>query len=208
MLHGSLPGEAMTPAYPFPLGEHRETPYLGGGRSRVLPRTDFFLGNGVITCSYEHVMSTTSPEQAVKSYSNDYTIYKPNQRGSGGAIRFSLNVQKAAMFIDAAAQSGEKQFDWDSKIIMKWGLSDIGAVLALLQHRTAEAKLFHKAEKSTSTFEMILREDPERAPYMLNISRREIDDTSVRKVSLPMTHPEAAILEVALRTAVSRIIGW
>lgn len=153
-------------------------------------------------------MNDTLPEQAIKTYSNDYAIYKPNPRGSGGAIRFSLNADKGAIFLDAAAQSGEKQFDWENKIIMKWGLSDIGAVLALLQGRTTEAKLFHKTEKATSTFELSLRDDPERAPYMLSISRQDIVDKSLRKVSIPMTHPEAAILEVALRIATSRIIGW
>ena len=91
---------------------------------------------------------------------------------------------------------------------MKWGLSDIGAVLALLQSRTSEAKLFHKTEKATSSFELALRDDPDRAPYMLSISRQEIADKSLRKVSIPITHPEAAILEVALRIATSRIMGW
>lgn len=153
-------------------------------------------------------MNATLPEQANKTYTNDYAIYKPNQRGSGGAIRFNLNADKGAIFLDAAAQSGEKQFDWDNKIIMKWGLSDIGVVLALLQGRTSEAKLFHKTEKATSTFELKPNEDPERAPYLLTISRQETADKSLRKVSLPVTHPEASILEVALRIATSRIIGW
>jgi hypothetical protein len=153
-------------------------------------------------------MNDALPEQAIKSYSNDYTIYKPNPRGSGGAIRFNLNADKGAMFLDAAPQSGEKQFDWENKIIMKWGLSDIGVVLALLQNRTADAKLFHKTEKATSTFELTLRNEPDRAPYMLSISRQETADKSLRKVSIPMTQPEAAILEVALRIATSRIIGW
>ncbi|MFN9664630.1 MAG: hypothetical protein ACK57I_14035 [Akkermansiaceae bacterium] len=112
------------------------------------------------------------------------------------------------MFLDAAPQSGEKQFDWENKIIMKWGLSDIGAVLALLQNRTTEAKLFHKTEKATSTFELALRDEPDRAPYMLSISRQEISDKSLRKVSIPVTQAEAALLEVALRIATSRIIGW
>jgi hypothetical protein len=153
-------------------------------------------------------MNATLPEQANKTYTNDYAIYKPNQRGSGGAIRFNLNADKGAIFLDAASQSGEKQFDWDNKIIMKWGLSDIGSVLALLQNRTTEAKLFHKTEKATSTFELTLRDEPDRAPYMLYVSRQEIADKALRKVSIPMTHPEAAILEVALRIATSRIIGW
>ena len=169
---------------------------------------DFILVMKGNICSFEHTMNDTLPEQAIKTYSNDYAIYKPNQRGNGGAIRFNLNADKGAIFLDAAAQSGEKQFDWENKIIMKWGLSDIGAVLALLQNRTSEAKLFHKTEKATSSFELALRDDPDRAPYMLSISRQEIADKSLRKVSIPITHPEAAVLEVALRIATSRIMGW
>ena len=33
-------------------------------------------------------------------------------------------------------------------------------------------------------------------------------DKSVRKVAIPVTHGEAAVLEATLRTAVSRLIGW
>jgi hypothetical protein len=43
---------------------------------------------------------------------------------------------------------------------------------------------------------------------MLSISRQEISDKSLRKVSIPVTQAEAALLEVALRIATSRIIGW
>lgn len=68
---------------------------------------------------------TTYPEttktETTKAYPNGYAIYKPNQRGTGGVVRFNLNAEKGAVFVEAAAQSGEKQFDWDSKIIMKWG---------------------------------------------------------------------------------------
>lgn len=150
---------------------------------------------------------TTHPETA-KTYSNGYTIYKPNQRGTGGAVRFNLNAEKGAIFIEAAAQSGERQFDWDSKIIMKWGLSDIGAALATLQGRIPQAKLFHKTDKASSAFELTYRDDPERAPYSLMISRQEETDKSLRKVAIPLTHAESAILEAALRTATDRILGW
>lgn len=153
-------------------------------------------------------MNETIIPENVKSYSNSYTVYKPNQRGTGAAVRFNLNAEKGAVFVEAAAQSGEKQFDWDAKIIMKWGLSDIGAVLVTLQSRTPQAKLFHKTEKASSACELTFRDDPERAPYALMISRQEEADKSLRKVSIPLTHAEAAILETALRTAVERILGW
>jgi len=138
----------------------------------------------------------------------DYAIYKPNSRGSGGVIRFGLNRAKAAVFLDAAAQSGEKQFDWDQKIIMKWGLSDLGAALAVLQGRTTEAKLFHQSEKANSAFELSLRDDPDRAPFLMSLSRQDAADKSLRKVTIPVSHAEAAVLETALRTAVTRILGW
>ena len=33
-------------------------------------------------------------------------------------------------------------------------------------------------------------------------------DKTVRKVTIPLSHGEAAVLEAALRTAVTRILGW
>jgi hypothetical protein len=138
----------------------------------------------------------------------DYAIYKPNSRGSGGVIRFGLNRGKAAVFVDAAAQSGERQFDWENKITMKWGLSDLGPVLATLQGRQTEAKLFHQSEKANSAFEITLREDPERAPYLMSLSRQDSTDKSLRKVAIPLTHGEAAVLETALRAAITRLLKW
>ena len=139
---------------------------------------------------------------------SEYAIYKPNSRGSGGVVRFGLNKVKACMFVDAAAQSGEKQFDWENKITMKWGLSDIGSALAALQGRVPQAKLFHQSEKANSTFELTFQDDPERAPYLLSISRQLTADKTVRKVTIPLSQGEAAVLETALRTAVTRILGW
>jgi hypothetical protein len=135
-------------------------------------------------------------------------IYKPNSRGTGGVVRFGLNVAKASLFVDAANQSGEKQFDWENKITMKWGLSDIGTVIALLQGRIPQAKLFHQSERANSAFELTRRDDPERAPYLLGISRQETADKSLRKITIPLSHGEAALLETALQRAAVRLLNW
>ncbi|MCX6877063.1 MAG: hypothetical protein NTW21_25120 [Verrucomicrobia bacterium] len=152
--------------------------------------------------------TTSTPTTPTTERAADYTIYKPNSRGNGGVVRFGLNLAKAALFVDAANQAGEKQFDWENKFTMKWGLADVGPVLATLQGRQPQAKLFHQSEKGNSAFELTLREDPERAPYLLSISRQDASDKSVRKVSIPLTHGEAAVLEAALRTVVARLVGW
>lgn len=138
----------------------------------------------------------------------DYAIYKPTSRGSGGVVRFSLNRAKGCVFVDAASQSGEKQFDWENKITMKWGLSDLGSALATLQGRMPQTKLFHQSEKANSAFELTFRDDPERAPYFLSISRQDASDKSLRKVMISVTHSEAAVLETALRAAITRLLKW
>ena len=138
----------------------------------------------------------------------EYAIYKANSRGTGGVVRFGLNRAKACIFVDAANQSGDKQFDWENKITMKWGLPDLGMVLAALQGRVPQAKLFHQSERANSACELTHQDDPERAPYLLSISRQDSTDKSVRKLTIPLSHGEAAVLEAALRTAVTRLLGW
>jgi len=162
------------------------------------------------TTFHPNPSSAMSPREAAPAFERtpDYSIYKPNNRGTGGVIRFGLNHVKAAVFVDAAAQSGEKQFDWAQKITMKWGLADLGAALAVLQGRLPEAKLFHQTEHASSAFELVLRDDPNRAPLLMSLSRQEAADKSLRKVTIPVSHAEAALLETALRNAVTSLIGW
>jgi hypothetical protein len=71
-----------------------------------------------------------------------------------------------------------------------------------------QAKLFHKTDYANSAFELVSRDDPENAPYIMSISRQEAADKSLRKVSIPITHAEVAVLETVLKTAVARLIGW
>ena len=137
-----------------------------------------------------------------------YALYKPNSRGTGGVVRFGLNRERAAVFVDGANQSGEKQFDWERKITMKWGVADLGAVLAVLERRLPEAKLFHQTEKSNSAFELTTQEGGDRAPYFVALSRQDTATKQVQKVSVPMSQAEAAVLETALKTAVARLLGW
>ena len=155
-----------------------------------------------------HPAADPAQRPAGLSRTPDYSIYKPNHRGNGGVFRFSLSKAKAAVFVEAANQSGEKQFDWDQKIIMKWGLSDLGAVLAVLQGKQDQAKLFHQSEKANSACDFLRRTEPERAPYFITLSRQDAAEKGLRKVMIPLSHSEAAILEIALRNAVSRILGW
>ncbi len=91
---------------------------------------------------------------------------------------------------------------------MKCGLADLGTIAAVLQGRQVQGKLFHQSEKANSAFDLTLRDDAERAPYLLTISRQDSATKAVRKVSIPLSHGEAAVLENVIRIAISRLIGW
>ncbi|MFA6563639.1 MAG: hypothetical protein WCV00_17175 [Verrucomicrobiia bacterium] len=151
---------------------------------------------------------STTDKARSKDRLPEYAIYKPNARGSGGVVRFELNREKGAVFVDGANQSGEKQFDWEKKITMKWGLHDLGAVLAVLERRALDAKLFHKTEKFNSAFELASQDSPDRAPYFIHMSHQDAATKQVKKVGIPLTHGEAAVLETLLKTAVARLMGW
>jgi hypothetical protein len=150
----------------------------------------------------------TTKAAAAKPRSPEYTLYKPNARGTGGVVRFELNRQRGAVFVDGANQAGEKQFDWEKKITMKWGVPDLGAVLAVLERRAPQAKLFHQTEKSNSAFELVTQESGDRAPYFIHLSRQDAASKQVQRVSVPVSHSEAAVLETALKTAVARLLSW
>ncbi len=93
------------------------------------------------------------------------------------------------------------------KFTMKWSLADLGAALATLQGREPQVIFSHWSEKANGAFELAHRDDAQRAPYMMRMSRRDEAAKAVRKVAIPVSHAEAAVLEAALQTAVVRVLG-
>ncbi len=91
---------------------------------------------------------------------------------------------------------------------MKWGLSDLGAALAVLEGRMPQAKLFHQTDKSNSAFELSAQQGADRSPYFIQLSKQDTSTKQVQKVSVPLLHGEAAVFETALKTAVARLLGW
>lgn len=158
--------------------------------------------------SVQTTQATNKPATNKPSFDPQYAIYKPNSRGTGGVIRLGLSQAKSCVFLEAANQSGERQFDWENKIIMKWGLPDLGSVLALLQGRTTEAKLFHRTEKADTSMLFNRQTEQDRAPYLLSITRKSNADGSSQKSTIPLTQSEAAILQTILTSAITRILEW
>jgi len=151
---------------------------------------------------------TMPTDTASRQPRSEFAIYKPTRSGSGGVIRLSLAREKRAVFVEAAFQKGEKSFDWQQKVTMKWGMTDLGEVLAVLERRQEEAKLFHKTEKHSTACHIRHQSDQNRNNYFVQISRQVLDSKSVTKVALPISQGEAAVVATLLRAAVVCLAGW
>ena len=150
------------------------------------------------------------PRAGQRKFHGQYAIYKPAKSGKGGVLRFELNPDTPAVFVEAAHQeAGElRRFDWSKKIVMKWGLSDLGEALAVLEKRTSEAKLFHQTEKGNTAFE--IRYQAERQPpnFFVTISKQEAETRDVDRLGVSVSAGEAAVLSALLRHAAVVLAGW
>jgi hypothetical protein len=139
-----------------------------------------------------------------------YAIYKPLRSGKGGVLRFELNPQTPAVFVTAARQipGEQRRFDWENKVVMKWGLSDIGEILAALERRQDGAKLFHSTDKAKTAFELKRQEDRNPPNFFASMSRRKPDANDAEWLGVAVTQGEAAVLCALLGYAALVLSSW
>ena len=140
-----------------------------------------------------------------------FNVYKPNREGKGAAVQFDLNAGKQAVFLEAAAQEGEG-FNWRDKIVVKLSDVDLGKVLAVLNGRSGQAKIFHDPSKREGYVGGALNTTVEllkgsQYGFFLKVSQQS-GDRSVKAVALGLAEDEAQVLRVLLEKAVERMYGW
>lgn len=134
-------------------------------------------------------------------------VYKPNSDISkGSAFQFGESHNKRgvpSMFVEATVQSREKPrpgskespFNWNDKLTLKAEIAEVGSMLATLDGKQPETKLYHKYEKDdilvrTSEFRLA----PGSQEGSFSISLKATQGESVTNVRTFLTASEAAIL--------------
>ena len=145
-----------------------------------------------------------------RKFHGQYAIYKPARSGKGGVLRFELNPEAPAVFVEGAHQEAgeQRRFDWSKKIVMKWALSDVGEALAVIERRQPEAKLFHKTEKGNTAFEFKYQADRRPANFFATISRQDAATKDVDRLGVAVSPGEASVLAALLRRAAVVLAGW
>jgi len=140
---------------------------------------------------------------------SEYTIYKPNKSGQGGAVKWNLHKTGKFSFMKAALQiapmGASRVFGWEDNdsINVKMGLNDLGSMLTVIYGKEKSTKLFHKTEFDNKIIE--LTHVPDRGGYSLSISQ-ERGTEEARKVFVGVSYSEAMILKVYIENTIREML--
>ena len=77
----------------------------------------------------------------MKSPVTGFAVYKPTKSLKGSVIQFNPMSDYSCVFLEIAPQNGDNTFDFETKIVMKMGQTDILQILDILELvRTAQYK--------------------------------------------------------------------
>ncbi|MBM08067.1 MAG: hypothetical protein CMF69_00585 [Magnetovibrio sp.] len=149
--------------------------------------------------------------QTEVKYPGTFSIYKKT-----GAAQFTLMMPRVndkgridkngAVLLEVASSSGEKSYDWQTKISFAIGMSDLSNIM---ESPDSPAKLIHTTPNSNSikSLEFIPGEGKYVGTFMMKISEKSGDD-KWRNISVPLSSGEYTVLLRLLMSAAPTIIGW
>ena len=95
------------------------------------------------------------------------------------------------------------RIDWKNKVIMKIGVNDIGQILAFLNGKASECKLFHKSKTGSSTCEMTAGTN---GSLGVKIGKKS-GETSLFS-SMYLSPGDIVVLRTMLTSGLPKMLGW
>lgn len=129
-------------------------------------------------------------------------LKKPEADDSGKIVP---GREGCVFFEMAAAIKGdaEGRIDWKNKVVMKIGVNDIGQILAFLNGKASECKLFHKSKSGSSTCEM---SPGQNGSLAVKIGKKNEDTQAF--ASMYLSPADIVILRTVLTAGLPLMLGW
>lgn len=145
-----------------------------------------------------------------------YTVFKPNQKISGGAFAFNYNDNKQYAFLKVAPQVAEmpdkgdnspdkpKVFSWEDKAInVKLGQTDLASLICVFERQTEKICLFHKTPSDNKIIEVAYV--PDRTMFSFKVSQKVTGEDKADYVIIGITLPEAVLIKSFAQEAIKGI---
>lgn len=147
-------------------------------------------------------------------YPDDFSIFKPNAQGTGGAL--ALSFSQRGVFLKIARQLGtQRLFDWgkagSGKVAttINLGMADIGQILLALATKK-EVSLFHDSSKFSSNLGsqkgLKITFNEQYGNFFFELWEKEGENT--KRASLPLTPAEAIQMEYLLKWTLPYLLKW
>lgn len=142
-------------------------------------------------------------------YSDNYQIYKPTAKGTGGAL--ALQFSDRGIFLTIARQLGtQRQFDWKPATTLYLNLVDISKILNLF-HTRKEVEIFHdpslnnpKAKGIAKSLKISWHE--QYGHFYWQVWEKAKDQS--KNAAVPVTVEESLIIETLLKWAIPYLLKW
>lgn len=151
-----------------------------------------------------------------KKFRRDIGIYKPNPKGNGSVAQFKIGGNDDCMFLECANQNAPmkspKPYDWENKIIVKLGESDLCKMLAYFgMHKPgAPLRLHHETPGGgNKQVELKWQEYNGRSQYYMTVSHQlEKGQPPKTRVSFSLGLDEVEYLKIGFKKALEKILAW
>jgi len=145
----------------------------------------------------------------------DIAMYKANPKKTGSVAQFKMANNNDCMFLECANQIGEpkssKPYDWENKIIVKLGTTDICKMLAYfrLHQPNAALKIYHESPGGGNKgIELKWQEYNGRQSYYLTVTHQRNKGDKPNRVGTPIGFDEIEYLIVGFQKALELILNW
>jgi threonine synthase len=120
------------------------------------------------------------------------------------SVSDSNEIIRGCMFFEIAnAKEGTDRMDWDNKINMKIGVSDIGKILAGLKGRK-EIKIYHENSRGNSALNIAEGQQP--GTYGFKFSKKEGED--LKSAMIYLNAEDMNVFLILLESGLPQMLGW
>lgn len=160
---------------------------------------------------------------ATREYRPEFSIYHPNGKGTGCAFRMTLHPAHArrdgCIMLELANQRtiGDRRaaipkfptFDWENRLVVKLGFSDLCKMLQVLRNGSESLEdgkgLYHRSARHSTRIVLRHLTEPIQG-YSLEIYRNSADKSDAdRSARIILTHWEALGIALAIEDSIGYI---
>ncbi len=160
---------------------------------------------------------------AMREYRPEFTIYHPNGKGTGCALRMTLHPAHArrdgCIMLELAGQRtvGDRHaaipkfptFDWENRLVVKLGFSDLCKMLQVFRNGCEALEdgkgLYHRSARHATRIVLRHLTEPIQG-YSLEIYRNSADKSAAdRSARIILTHWEALGIALAIEDSIGYI---